>query len=69
MSNVELITGNLGDHLLKEIEKASTCILSSFVMQSGVAFLKDPLKAAANRRGAGNKVCTGDSCSLPNPKL
>lgn len=68
MSNVKLITGSLGDHLLEEIDKAKTiCILSSFVMKSGVTFLKDALKNAAER-WADIKVCTGDYLFITQPE-
>ncbi|OCA90400.1 DNA helicase [Bacillus sp. FJAT-27225] len=68
MSNVKLITGHLGDHLLEEIERASTiCILASFIMKSGVSYLRDALgKAAA--RGADIKICTGDYLFITQPE-
>ncbi|CEG27131.1 DEAD/DEAH box helicase family protein [Bacillus sp. B-jedd] len=68
MSNVKLITGSLGDHLLEQIDKAKTiCILSSFVMKSGVTYLKDALKNAADR-GADIKICTGDYLFITQPE-
>ncbi|MDR6999681.1 hypothetical protein J2Y67_002131 [Neobacillus niacini] len=68
MSKVELITKELGKHLLVQIEKASSiCILTSFVMKSGVDFLKNALKAAA-RRGADIKICTGDYLYVTQPE-
>jgi superfamily II DNA or RNA helicase/HKD family nuclease len=68
MSKVELITHHLGDHLLKQIEVASSiCILTSFVMKSGVEFLKPALKAAAER-GADIKIFTGDYLYITQPE-
>lgn len=68
MSRVELITSDLGSHLLQQIAKASTiCILSSFVMKSGVAFLKEVLANAA-RAGADIKICTGDYLYITQPE-
>jgi superfamily II DNA or RNA helicase/HKD family nuclease len=68
MSKVELITEHLGNHLLKQIEVASSiCILTSFVMKSGVEFLKPALKAAAER-GADIKICTGDYLYITQPE-
>ncbi|MFS0638171.1 DEAD/DEAH box helicase family protein [Mesobacillus foraminis] len=68
MSKVELITQNLGQHLLKQMESASTiCILTSFVMKSGVEFIKQELKAAA-KRGADVKICTGDYLYITQPE-
>lgn len=60
MSNIQLITNQLGTHLLKQIESASSiCILTSFTMRSGVSFFAKYLKKAAER-GADIKICTGD---------
>lgn len=68
MTKVELITKELGKNLLVQIEKASSiCILTSFVMKSGVNFLKDALKAAAIR-GADIKICTGDYLYVTQPE-
>jgi superfamily II DNA or RNA helicase/HKD family nuclease len=68
MSKIELITHHLGEHLLKQIEVASSiCILTSFVMKSGVVFLKDALKKAAER-GADIKICTGDYLYITQPE-
>jgi superfamily II DNA or RNA helicase/HKD family nuclease len=68
MSKIELITNDLGSHLLREIEKSSTiCILTSFVMKSGVAFLKDALASAA-KAGADIKICTGDYLHVTQPE-
>lgn len=68
MSNVGLITDHLLSHLLEKIEQASTiCILTSFVMKSGVELLLDPLKRAAER-GVDIKVCTGDYLYITQPE-
>lgn len=68
MSKIELITNDLGSHLLDQIKKASTiCILTSFVMKSGVAFLKDALASAA-QAGADIKICTGDYLYITQPE-
>jgi superfamily II DNA or RNA helicase/HKD family nuclease len=68
MSKIKLITNDLGTHLLEQIEKASTiCILTSFVMKSGVAFLKDSLKKAASA-GTDIKICTGDYLYITQPE-
>lgn len=67
MSNIQLITQGLGKNLLGQIEKAETiCILTSFVMKSGVAYLKESLKFAA-ARGADIKICTGDYLYVTQP--
>lgn len=67
MSKVELITRNLGQHLLERMESASTiCILTSFVMKSGVDFLKAGLRRAVER-GADIKICTGDYLYITQP--
>jgi superfamily II DNA or RNA helicase/HKD family nuclease len=68
MSNVKLITSNLGELLIKQIESAtSVCILASFTMKSGVEFLKESLKTAA-ARGADIKICTGDYLFVTQPE-
>ncbi|KRF51209.1 DNA helicase [Bacillus sp. Soil768D1] len=68
MSKVQLITGQLGAHLLKQIDSASSiCILTSFVMKSGVQYLSEALKTAAER-GAEIKVCTGDYLFVTQPE-
>lgn len=68
MSKIKLITNDLGTHLLEHIEKASTiCIITSFVMKSGVSFLKGALKKAANA-GADIKICTGDYLYITQPE-
>lgn len=68
MSKVQLITRDLGNHLLKKIEGAFTiCVLSSFVMKSGVNYLKAALKKAA-QNGADIKICTGDYLYITQPE-
>ncbi|WP_066309416.1 DEAD/DEAH box helicase family protein [Bacillus sp. FJAT-29814] len=68
MSKVQLITRELGDHLIKKLEQASTiCILTSFVMKSGVNFLRESLIKAA-KNGADIKICTGDYLFLTQPE-
>jgi superfamily II DNA or RNA helicase/HKD family nuclease len=68
MSKIKLITTDLGSHLLRQIEKAPTiCILTSFVMKSGVAFLKDALASAA-KAGADIKIGTGDYLHITQPE-
>lgn len=68
MSNVQLITNQLGTHLLKQIESASSiCILTSFTMRSGVSFLANHLKKAAERC-ADIKICTGDYLYITQPE-
>lgn len=68
MTKIQLITGELGYHLIEKLESATTiCILTSFVMKSGVKFLKESLKnAAAN--GADIKICTGDYLFITQPE-
>ncbi|WML53333.1 DEAD/DEAH box helicase family protein [Neobacillus sp. PS3-12] len=67
MTKVQLITQGLGNHLIEKLENASTiCILTSFVMKSGVEFLKDALKKAAEN-GADIKICTGDYLYVTQP--
>ncbi|MGJ7922923.1 DEAD/DEAH box helicase family protein [Neobacillus sp. LXY-4] len=68
MSNVRLITNNLGKHVLEQIETASSiCILTSFVMKSGVEYIKSSLKTAAEK-GADIKICTGDYLFVTQPE-
>ncbi|RFU69961.1 DNA helicase [Peribacillus saganii] len=68
MSNIQLITHQLGHHIKKQIESASSIfILTSFVMKSGVDYLKSSLKAAADR-GAEIKICTGDYLFVTQPE-
>jgi superfamily II DNA or RNA helicase/HKD family nuclease len=67
MSKIQLITRNLGSHLNDKIEEAVTvCVLSSFVMKSGVKFIKDALKKAA-QNGTDIKICTGDYLYITQP--
>jgi superfamily II DNA or RNA helicase/HKD family nuclease len=68
MSKVQLITNELGGHLIERIEGAVTiCILSSFVMKSGVHYLKTALKQTA-LNGADIKICTGDYLYITQPE-
>lgn len=68
MTKIDLITRNLIEHLLVQIEKSSSIfILTSFVMKSGVEVLKGPLKRAAER-GADIKICTGDYLFVTQPE-
>ncbi|PLR92045.1 DEAD/DEAH box helicase family protein [Bacillus sp. T33-2] len=68
MSKIEFLTHGLGQQLLKRMESAtSICILTSFVMKSGVEFFKDGLKKAADR-GADIKICTGDYLYVTQPE-
>ncbi|MGG3802676.1 DEAD/DEAH box helicase family protein [Metabacillus fastidiosus] len=68
MSNIKLITNELMTHLIEKIEQASTiCILTSFVMKSGVHLLIESLKRAAER-GADIKICTGDYLYITQPE-
>lgn len=68
MSKVQLITRDLGNHLLEKMEGAFTiCVLSSFVMKSGVRYLKEALKKAA-QNGADIKICTGDYLYITQPE-
>ncbi|CRK83020.1 DEAD/DEAH box helicase family protein [Neobacillus massiliamazoniensis] len=67
MSNVQLIVREYGSHIIEKLEKATTiCILTSFVMKSGVEFLKEALKKAA-ANGAEIKICTGDYLHITQP--
>jgi len=68
MTNVHLITNQLMKHLHKELEMADTiCILTSFLMKSGVELLVQPLRNAAER-GADIKICTGDYLFITQPE-
>lgn len=68
MSKVQLITHDLGSQLIEKLEGADTvCILSSFVMKSGVHYLKEALKRAA-QNGADIKICTGDYLYITQPE-
>ncbi|MBT2728567.1 DEAD/DEAH box helicase family protein [Bacillus sp. ISL-75] len=68
MSKVQLITKNLGNHLIEKLEGANTiCILASFVMKSGVDYLREALKKAADN-GTDIKICTGDYLYITQPK-
>lgn len=68
MSKVQLITNDLGSHLLEKLEGANTiCILASFVMKSGVDYIREALRMAA-KNGADIKICTGDYLFITQPK-
>ncbi len=68
MSNVQLITSCLGEHLQKAIEQSdSIYILTSFVMDSGVKLLAPSLRAACER-GAEVKLLAGDYLYVTQPK-
>ncbi|MEW9053064.1 MAG: hypothetical protein AB2392_18030 [Neobacillus sp.] len=68
MSKIQLITKELGVDLIDKIEDAATiCILSSFVVKSGVQYLKAALKKAA-QNGADIKMCTGDYLYITQPE-
>jgi superfamily II DNA or RNA helicase/HKD family nuclease len=68
MSKIQLITRELGSHLIEKLEEASTiCILTSFIMKSGVQFLKEGLTRAAEN-GADIKICTGDYLYITQPE-
>lgn len=68
MSDIQLITERLGEHLQKAIEQSdSIYILTSFVMDSGVKILK-PLLQAACERGAEVKILAGDYLYVTQPK-
>ncbi|MFS0862050.1 DEAD/DEAH box helicase family protein [Fredinandcohnia sp. 179-A 10B2 NHS] len=68
MSRFDLITSNLVEHLVYQIEKSSSIfILTSFVMKSGVDILREPLRLAAER-GADIKICTGDYLFVTQPE-
>ncbi|MCC3357738.1 DEAD/DEAH box helicase family protein [Bacillus sp. REN16] len=67
MTKIDLITRNLIEHLLVQIEKSSSIfILTSFVMKSGVEVLNESLRRAAER-GADIKICTGDYLFVTQP--
>nr|WP_263327092.1 DEAD/DEAH box helicase family protein [Neobacillus sp. Marseille-Q6967] len=68
MSKVQLITKELGPHLIEKIEGAFTiCVLSSFVMKSGVKYLTESLKKAT-KNSADIKICTGDYLYITQPE-
>ncbi|HWO97745.1 MAG TPA: DEAD/DEAH box helicase family protein, partial [Bacillus sp. (in: firmicutes)] len=68
MSDVQLITGRLGEHLQKAIEQSdSIYILTSFVMDSGVKLLASSLRAACEK-GAEVKLLAGDYLHVTQPK-
>lgn len=68
MTKIQLITSRLIDHLITEIDRASSIyILTSFAMKSGVEIIGDALKRAAER-GAEIKICTGDYLFVTQPE-
>lgn len=68
MSDVQLITGHLGEYLQKAIERSdSIYILTSFVMDSGVKLLAPSLRSACER-GAEVKLLAGDYLHVTQPK-
>jgi superfamily II DNA or RNA helicase/HKD family nuclease len=68
MSDVQLITSRLGEHLQKAIEQSdSIYILTSFVMDSGVRLLAPSLRTACER-GAEVKLLAGDYLRVTQPK-
>jgi superfamily II DNA or RNA helicase/HKD family nuclease len=68
MSKIEFIKSHLVDKLKQQIETSTTiCILTSFVMKSGVEVLKESLKKAAER-DADIKICAGDYLYVTQPE-
>ncbi|RID83487.1 DNA helicase [Peribacillus asahii] len=68
MKDVQLITRQLGKHILEHIETATSInILTSFIMKSGVRYLHKALKEAAER-GVEIKICTGDYLFITQPE-
>lgn len=68
MSDIQLITSQLGQHLIKQIENSTVSyILTSFVMKSGVDYIKKALKTAAEK-DADIKICTGDYLFVTQPE-
>jgi HKD family nuclease len=68
MSKVLLVIREYGSHIIEKLETASTiCILTSFIMKSGVEFLIDALKKAA-ANGAEIKICNGDYLHITQPE-
>ncbi|MHA6482182.1 DEAD/DEAH box helicase family protein [Paenibacillus sp. strain BS8-2] len=66
--NVRLITENLGDELIVNMQHAAGIyIMTSFIMQSGVRLLAPHLKAAIER-GAEVKVLAGDYLFVTQPE-
>ncbi|AXF57990.1 DEAD/DEAH box helicase family protein [Salicibibacter kimchii] len=67
MTDIRLLTRHLGPTLIKKMEEStSICILTSFVMDSGVRYLAPALIDAADR-GAEIKICTGDYLFVTQP--
>lgn len=68
MSDVRLITSHLGEHIIRQMEKSSTVyILTSFVMKSGVQFIKESLQRTL-QSCADIKICTGDYLFITQPE-
>lgn len=68
MSDIKLITGQLGQHIIVQIENSSiSYILTSFIMKSGVNYIKDSLKKAL-KQNADIKICTGDYLFVTQPE-
>ncbi|QNK57325.1 DEAD/DEAH box helicase family protein [Paenibacillus sp. PAMC21692] len=66
--NVRLITKNLGDELIANMQHAAGIyIMTSFIMQSGVRLLAPHLKSAIER-GAEVKVLAGDYLFVTQPE-
>lgn len=68
MTDVKLITSQLGKQIIQHIESSTTsCILTSFVMKSGVQLLKESLQKAIHKK-ADIKICTGDYLYITQPE-
>lgn len=68
MTKIQLITSRLIDHLITEIDRASSIyILTSFAMKSGVEVISNALKRAAER-GTEIKICAGDYLFITQPE-
>lgn len=67
MTKVRLMTENVVGQIQRAMETASTiCILTSFIMKSGVEVLKPYLLKVA-QRGAEIKICCGDYLYVTQP--
>ncbi|TYS18490.1 DNA helicase [Rossellomorea vietnamensis] len=68
MSDIQLITSHLGKTIKEKIQSAkSVYILTSFSMKSGVRYLKNALKLAAELQ-ADIKLLTGDYLHITQPE-
>ena len=68
MTEVQLITHDLLQHLKENIREAKSCyILTSFVMKSGVKLL-EPILKEATEQGTEIKICTGDYLYITQPE-